>query len=229
MILEEARKFFRDTIVINHASKLSSLTKISTYNYNPFLTRYLAKFFTGKDDATSIAEVLLYPRILGTSINTSFGQNIQKFCSQVLKKYGSAVSGIDIEFIDSIDGRKKYCQIKAGPETINKDDVTTISSHFSAIKNLARTNNLDVRMNDLVVGVLYGQDSDLSGNYRRVQQNYEVLVGQDFWTRLTGDQDFYKDLIKAFGDVADVVDGKTKLRKTLLLLAMDVEKSELFN
>jgi hypothetical protein len=39
---------------------------------------------------------------------------------------GSVVHGIDIEFIDAIDGRKKYCQLKSGPSTINKDDVVTI-------------------------------------------------------------------------------------------------------
>ncbi|HJG21866.1 MAG TPA: hypothetical protein K8V64_02150, partial [Enterococcus durans] len=32
---------------------------------------------------------------------------------------GSLSSGIDIEFVGRIDGMKKYCQIKAGPETIS--------------------------------------------------------------------------------------------------------------
>jgi hypothetical protein len=30
------------------------------------------------------------------------------------------VAGIDIEFIDAIDGRRKYCQAKLGPNTITR-------------------------------------------------------------------------------------------------------------
>lgn len=224
-ILNKAKIFFRDTVVANHANKLMSLSKLSTYNYNPFLIKYLAKFFTGKVDAESMAKVLLYPRVLGTSISTSFGQNIQKFISTVLEKYGSSTSGIDIEFVDNKDGRRKYCQLKSGPQTINKDDVETITRHFGAIRSLARTNNLQIGMNDLVVGVLYGSKADLSQFYMTLDQDYEVIVGQDFWERLTGDKHFYKDLIDAFGEVAENVGGHIKVNETLARLAADIEKS----
>ena len=63
-----------------------------------------------------MAKALVYPRILGSSLNTSFGQNIQIFISQLAQVAGcaSGIDGIDIEFIDELDGRKKYCQCKAG-------------------------------------------------------------------------------------------------------------------
>ena len=32
-----------------------------------------------------------------------------------------------------IDGEKKYCQLKSGPDTINKDDVETIAGHFKSV------------------------------------------------------------------------------------------------
>lgn len=50
--------------------------------------------------------------------------------------FGSMVSGIDIEFEDALDGRHKYCQVKLGPNTINKDDVVTIHNHFKDARNL---------------------------------------------------------------------------------------------
>lgn len=227
-ILEKAKQFFRDTIVVNHANKLSSLSKLETYNYNPFLVKYLARFFAGSSDSISIAKVLLYPRILGTSINTSFGSNIQKFITTVLGKYGSTTSGIDIEFVDSNDGRRKYCQLKSGPRTINKDDVETITRHFDSVRNLARTNNLNIGMNDLVVGVMYGTRTDLSQFYLTLDQKYEVIVGKEFWTRLTGDQDFYSDLTDAFGEVADTIGGHVKIKETLHKLAEDIERSREF-
>lgn len=74
----------------------------------------------------------MYPRILGTSLNTSFGQNVQIFISQLQDVVGGAsgIDGIDIEFVDAIDGRRKYCQCKTGPQTINKDDIATVLGHF---------------------------------------------------------------------------------------------------
>ena len=76
-ILENAKQFFRDEIVQNHidgACKRAS--KLSEYNVNPFLFKYLANFLTGNDSPESIARALVLPRILGSSNNTSFGIKI---------------------------------------------------------------------------------------------------------------------------------------------------------
>ena len=123
-IIENAKSFFRDEIVQNHInSACQRASKLSSYNINPFLYKYLANFLTGNDKPESIAKALVLPRILGTSINTSFGMKIQSLISSLFEGLGSTTQGIDIEFIDEIDKRKKYCQLKAGPNTINKDDV----------------------------------------------------------------------------------------------------------
>jgi len=47
--------------------------KASEFNINPFTATYLANFLTGDASPESIAKALIYPRILGTSINTTFG------------------------------------------------------------------------------------------------------------------------------------------------------------
>lgn len=112
-ILGQATKFFRDVIAPNHLRNLEELRKLSSFTYNPFLLKYLAVFLSGNTDAVSIAKALIYPRILGTSINTSFGSNLQKFCSTVLPGYGSGVAGIDLEFIDQDDKRKKVLPNKS--------------------------------------------------------------------------------------------------------------------
>ena len=159
---------------------------MSSYNINPFLYKYLANFLTGNDKPESIAKALVLPRILGTSINTSFGMKIQSLISSLFEGLGSTTQGIDIEFIDEIDKRKKYCQLKAGPNTINKDDVVTIVNHFNGVRNLARTNNLNIGINDMIVGVIYGDHTDLSSHYKKIEQNYPVIVGQDFWHEVLG-------------------------------------------
>ena len=110
-IIENAKSFFRDEIVQNHInSACQRASKLSSYNINPFLYKYLANFLTGNDKPESIAKALVLPRILGTSINTSFGMKIQSLISSLFEGLGSTTQGIDIEFIDEIDKRKKYCQ-----------------------------------------------------------------------------------------------------------------------
>ena len=110
---------------------------------------------------------------------------------------------IDIEFIDAIDGRRKYCQCKAGPKTINKDDITTILSHFKYLMNKSRLDRMGLQFDDLVVGVLYGAKENLSAFYKAIDTHYPVLCGSEFWMHLTGDKDFYHRLAKAFGEVVD--------------------------
>ncbi|MBD7962525.1 PmeII family type II restriction endonuclease [Fictibacillus norfolkensis] len=222
-IIEKAKKFFKDDIVPSHKANTLKLKKLKQFNLNPFLDKYKASFLTGNDDSESIARALVYPRVLGTSINTIFGDRLQKFCSEVLEGFASTTSGIDIEFFDKVDGRKKYCQIKAGPNTINKDDIETIKGHFQGIKNLARTNKLSISFDDLVVGVFYGTPDDLSNHYKTINKEYPVIVGQEFWYRLTGELDFYQKLTDAIGDVASEVDGSEMIEDVIKTLAKEIE------
>ncbi|MCB7068529.1 restriction endonuclease [Caldibacillus sp. 210928-DFI.2.22] len=224
-IIEKAKEFFRKEIAPSHIANTEKLTKLKEFNLNPFLDKYKASFLTGNADPKSIAKALIYPRVLGTSINTTFGNKLQKFCSEVLEGFASTTSGIDIEFIDKLDGRRKYCQIKAGPNTINKDDVETIKGHFAGVKNLARTNNLSVGLNDLIVGVFYGTPKELSGHYKKINQEYPVIVGAEFWYRLTGEEDFYDRLTGAIGEVASEYDGSELMDKVINSLAIEIEES----
>lgn len=203
-ILENAKIWFAENFAQSHIANTEKLVNPREFAINPFTAVYLAHFLTGNSSPASIAKVLLYPRVLGTSVTTIFGMGMQRFTNDVLGTFGSSTSGIDIEFIDQIDGYKKYCQLKSGPNTLNKDDVETINGHFTAILRLARTNNLRLSAEDLIVGVIYGEPSQLSSHYHRVtsQYHYPVRVGRDFWHRLTGDETFYDDLLETIGSVA---------------------------
>ena len=222
-IIINAKIFFHEEIAKSHEANTRKLTKLKEFNLNPFLDKYKAFFLTGNDSPESIAKALIYPRVLATSINTTFGNKMQKFCSSVLGSFSSTTSGIDIEFIDMIDGNRKYCQIKSGPNTINKDDVETIDGHFQAIKNLARTNNLRIGLNDLVIGILYGEASELNGHYKSLKQSYPVYIGQEFWYRLTGDKNFYVELSDAMAEVAKDYDSTDLLNDVIQELAKEIE------
>lgn len=224
LLLNKAKSFFRNEIVEAHITVgCKKASRLKNYNINPFLFKYLANFLKGNDTPKSIAEALVLPRVLGSSINTTFGMRIQKLISELFEGFGSTTQGIDIEFIDALDGRKKYCQLKSGPNTINFDDVETIFNHFNGTINLARTNNLSIGINDMLVGVVYGEPSELSSHYNRINTKYPVIIGKDFWHRLTGKEDFYYDLINAVGDVALEVDGTHVLSQTIESLSKEIE------
>jgi len=196
-VLDAAKEWFRNTMVNNHIANTEKLVNPNEFNINMFLTPYLSYYLTGKISAEGIAKSLVLARVLSTSITTSFGTNLQNFISTVLvNAYGSIVHGVDISYVDKIDGRTKYAQLKLGPNTINSPDVKTIHDHFKDIKNLARTNHLQILNDDLVVGVLYGKDEFLSAHYLKLREehHYSVLAGNDFWLRLTGDDQFMDKL-----------------------------------
>ncbi len=226
-ILIKAKTFFRNQVANNHIKNTAKLMDIKKFDINPFTQEYLANFAFGDSSPENIAKAMLYPRILGTSITTTFGTQLQSFCNEVLNSFGSTTPGIDIEFTDTTDGRKKYCQIKSGPKTINNDDVTTIINHFIAIRNLARTNRLpDFNpMHDCIVGVFYGTEKQLSGSYRTINKDYPVYIGKDFWHRLTGDENFYYELIRAFGEVAIEMDSSELINGVIEALAEQIRNA----
>ncbi|HSW88574.1 MAG TPA: PmeII family type II restriction endonuclease [Candidatus Saccharimonadales bacterium] len=226
-ILIKARAFFKETVAKNHIKNVKKLNKLSTFKYNPFLMDYNATFLTGNSSPESIARQLVYARAMVTSINTSFGTHMQTFCSKVLSGFASVVSGIDIEFVDHLDNRKKYCQTKLGPQTINNDDIKTVKDHFTSIKRLAQVNSMELQYSDLIVGVFYGTEKQLSSMYKQIQQDYPVYVGKEFWHRLTGDENFYAELIDSFGEVAKEADGKDLLEEVIKELAEDIQKNYL--
>lgn len=223
-ILIAARAFFRERIVVSHIENTQKLRDIKAFKINPFIMKYLAQFAFGDSSPVSIAKALIYPRVLGTSITTSFGTHIQYFCKDVLYGYASTTQGVDIEFIDTIDGHRKYCQIKSGPSTINKDDVPVIKDHFRSLINLGRTNGLRVVSADCIVGVLYGTRADLSSHYLQIDEDFPVYCGQEFWERLTGDPQFYFDLVQVFADVAEEMDGTLLLQETVDALAESITR-----
>lgn len=226
-IIESGKDYFRRIIIPNHLKNMKKLT-LSSFNINPFLVNYLASFLCGDTEPESLAKALLYPRILGTSINTSFGQNAQIFVSHIAASAGSAsgIDGIDIEFIDALDGRKKYCQCKAGPSTINSPDVATIMGHFGHLQNKARLDRLPLQINDMIVGVLYGERDELSANYKNIDMTYPVYCGAEFWEHVTGDRLFYHRLTRAFGDVVeeDGIDARIHLSEKITELANEIRE-----
>ena len=225
-ILSKAKVFFRDQVIARHKANIKKLRHPKAFEVNPFLSYYLAKMLSGNTSSESIARALVYPRTLGPSISTTLGNQMQFFCNDVLEGFASKIAGIDLEFVDCFDQRKKYCQLKLGPSTINSNDVKTIVDHFSAVKNLARTNRAkDLGLHDLVVGVVYGCNDELNANYRRLRDGHDipVYVGKEFWHRLTGEENFYEELTAAFASVGKETDPEGLIEEVVQTLAKNLK------
>lgn len=232
-ILDNAYDFFIE--FFNNKSKSYKDRKADNFQINPFTIQATAKAISDKVDAESMAKAIVYPFALGTSIATSFGTQVQEFIVKTMgdQAFGSIVAGMDIEYIDALDGRKKYCQLKSGPNTINYDDITTIENHFKRLSSLAKTNHLNVETNDRVVGVLYGSQDVLSTMYKRLETDgFVVLPGEEFWYHLTGYKDIYSELIKTAqkaatnstmkSDILDLIEKvKAKIEKNPELYGLD--------
>lgn len=200
-IIESGKQYFRSIIIPNHLKNLDKL-HLSSFDLNPFFINYVTTLIEEDSQFIGLAKALVYPYIFDRVIDESGGQEVQSLVSQ-LQEVTCGVSsfeGIDFEYVDAIDGRRKYCQFKAGVRTIVREDIAAILCHF---KPLISQPSLDLQFEDLVVGVLYGEKENLSTFYKAIDTHYPVLCGADFWMHLTGDENFYHRLAKAFGEVVD--------------------------
>ena len=62
---------------------------------------------------------------------------------------------------------------------------------------------------------MYGNKENLSSSYKTINEEYPVIIGQEFWHRLTGDDSFYNELIDSFVSVADEVDSTDLINEVI--------------
>ncbi len=230
VLLGIVTKYFEEKIFDNHKiNSLKNHSKLKSYKINPILVKYLSKVLEDDFTPIGIAKALYLPRVLGTSINTSFGTRIQSMFVELNLADGSLIKGMDIEFVDKIDNRKKWCQLKSGPNTINSEDVNPLLKKFSTVANLARTNQINLNNSDLILGVLYGTENQLSQHYKKIDEKHPVIIGVEFWHRITGFPDFYNKLVINLDKMILSLDTEQFFKKGYTELAEEIKESELFN
>lgn len=231
-LLKEIVIYFEKNIFENHINaSLKTHSKLKSYNINPIVVKYLSKILEGNYNPEGVAKALFYPRVLGTSINTSFGTRIQNMFVDLEIAEGSKIKGMDIEFIDKIDKRRKWCQLKSGPNTINSEDVQPLIKKFTTTINLARTNKSlkGISNNDFIVGVLYGESAELSMHYKEIDKIHPVIIGKEFWHRVTGFSNFYDGLVSELHKCINGLDTKDLVNKGCAELAEEIKNSPLFH
>ncbi|MFN3479492.1 MAG: PmeII family type II restriction endonuclease [Thermodesulfovibrionales bacterium] len=142
---------------------------INNLNFNPFLLKIL-----NLDTPRKIAEFMINER-LERSVVTSFGTRIQKIAKLIGGK-GTGVEGGDI-FIEK-KGKRYYIQMKAGPNTPNKDLVNMINQ---LLRSATRRNAGSIAL----LGMTYGKREKVSDIIKRYS-HVDWKIGKEFWDFIGG-------------------------------------------
>jgi hypothetical protein len=203
IMLQEACNAF-NILIQRRKKKLFELSNVKNHDLNPLLDKHKALFVFGSDDKISLAKSLIYTSIIGTGLNTSFGNIIQK---EYLLKFqnvkASPNKGLDIEFKNQVTNEDNYCELKAGINTINDGDVEPLLRSFiSIMKVIAQNKAQNIPSQNFIIGVFSGKYEDRNGAYKKIENRstHKVLVGTHFWEAITGDNTFYDDLSKTLQD-----------------------------
>lgn len=217
----EFANIIREKLVKGHALK--------SFNINPVAIAALTGGVLGSCNAKNAAKALIYPRVFGTSINTTFGDMMQRLCTNHLGALASSTQGMDIEFTNKVNGERIIMQLKAGPNTINAGDAKQILHEMQTAHRLF-IQNRSASVPTFAIGITYGSMDQISGHYKKIhesavgnQPHIPVYVGTEFWHILTGDRDFYRDMIQVVTKTFENEDYSALLEKDISLLANEIE------
>jgi len=77
--------------------------------------------------------------------------------------------------------------------------------------------------------VLYGTENQLSQHYKKIDEKHPVIIGVEFWHRITGFPDFYNKLVINLDKMILSLDTEQFFKKGYTELAEEIKESELFN
>lgn len=165
---------------------------------NPYLFK-AKNLETAQDFVKSILDASI-----SSSEETVFGNLLEEFAIAINKTVfngrKSSAKGIDLEFEQN--GIHYLVAIKSGPNWGNSSQIAKMQSDFTSAKKTLRTSSAENKQIEFVNGCCYGKDRNPQ------KQNYTKLCGQDFWYFISGQDDFYLQIIEP-------LDKKAKFRDNL--------------
>lgn len=178
-----------DTFHIDRIRNLSGYSLASLINKNPYLLR--AKNVT---KASELIEGALSAK-MSSSEEELFGQFLENLAIFVAEKttggHKSGVKGIDLEFNN--DGCHYFISIKSGTNWGNNSQQTDQENDFNSAMRVFRQARGQRSQCDAILGICYGRTRT-----RRVRGSLK-LVGQNFWTFVSGNRELYKQIIEPIG------------------------------
>jgi hypothetical protein len=193
--VQEITKFIEEHIPEFHRKRLASLTGLKLKKVlqrkNPYL--YKAKFVTS---APELVKAILDAHLSSQeeAIFGGFLEGLAIFiCERVFSGKKSSAEGIDLEFEHK---RIRYIvSIKSGPNWGNSSQIKKMRQNFLQAKRILGTNT-SAKNIVAVNGCCYGQENtEDKGDYLK-------KCGQNFWSFVSGDNQFYITIIEPLGHKA---------------------------
>ena len=194
--LEELNQFVNENIVQFHDNRLKGLSKLNLgklIQKNPYLFKAKNIEFAG-DLIRGFLDAFL-----SSSEEKMFGDFLESLAIFIAKEtrngHKSSATGLDLEIIEK---NKHYLiSIKSGPNWGNNSQIVKLSEDFDKARRTILQHNSQTNVIN-ILGICYGK---VRTNF--AARGYWKLVGQNFWTFISGDKDLYTEIIEPIGYEAE--------------------------
>ena len=175
------------------------ITKIDKLNINSVMRKKNPYLYRAKSmkSASEIVESVL-TAFVSSSEETIFGNCFFEPVAIAASGGNKALAeGIDIMIHDNETNTISFYAVKSGPSVFNADSKKRQEQNFMAAAKLAKQAKAHY---EAYIGYSYGKKKE-SG--RGKPKMYQELAGQDFWSNITGEEDFYIKLIGYMGELPE--------------------------
>ncbi len=191
--LNEVRYYVNENIDDFHTRRslrLSGLSLSDLLEKNPYL--FKAK---NLNLASELIESTM-SAFLSSSEEPLFGEFLEGLACFIAAKttngFKSSSEGIDLEFVE--ENIHYVISIKSGPNWGNADQHSKLGQNLMTA--LTRLRQSRARINaEAVLGICYGK----TRTNRNRRFGYLKIVGQNFWTFISGNKDLYTEIIEPLG------------------------------
>ena len=178
-----------DTFYERRLQKLTDLNlKDVLKRKNPYLFRA-----TGAQKASEIVERLLQAH-MSSSEESIFGDSFFEPIVRTAAR-GRMSEGEGLDVVIETSDSYTVISVKSGPNWGNSGQKRDLQTNFNRARNVFATRHVNMVFRALL-GQCYGNTSSEPKDNR----TYSTRSGQAFWEELTGDPNFYLDLVRAMGD-----------------------------
>lgn len=189
--LTEIAAYVNENIDLFHARRLRCVQQLKLSHLidkNPYLFR--AKNIT---KASELVEETM-AAFLSSSEEKDFGDFLEGFAIFVAGRavggWKSSSPGLDLEFIRN--GIHYIISIKSGTNWGNSSQQEKLAQDFSKAVIRLRQGRVNA---EPVLGICYGK----TRTARNPKYGYLKLVGQNFWTFISGNRELYREIIEPVG------------------------------
>lgn len=190
--INDVNEYVNKNIVEFHNRRIAIIKELSLSKLirkNPYLFR--AKNITR---ASELIEGTL-EAFLSSSEEKLFGDFLEDLAifvsSKTMNGHKSTAQGMDLEF--ERDGIYHVVSIKSGPNWGNSSQHARLATDFSNAERRLRQSS-HVKTVQKVLGICYGKTKTTL-----TKDGYLKVVGQNFWTLITGDEKLYIEIIEPVG------------------------------